>query len=371
MSARRSIRPLAAALAVAAPMLAARVTAAEPPPATRRIALSLSCDEIVASRELTAALALELAPRWHLVTPATSELILELTAAPCAPDAPLTLLVRTPDGSARALASERLVLPRRERARALALLIAELLPEAAAALAAPPPPPAPLPSPPSPAAPSPTAPAPSPAAPSPAAPAPASDARSLSVPTPALAVDQAGAPPARSGTFPVELALTLIRRGYDHPRQNGIGLRLAAARALPLPRARGALDLGIDEVSTPYGFDLRAGRAGVQLGVRFAPARRLAIDAAARGEFTLAQVFPAISDLMIDRRWIAATAGGGLLGLGFAVSPTVYARLELEAGAVLVAHDLVTQFRDPTQPPPTHQAALTSYLAVSAGVAFR
>jgi len=349
----RSLRPLAAALAVAAPMLAARAAAAEPP-TTRQIALSLSCDQIVAPHELTVALALELAPRWRLVTPAAAELVLELAATPCAPDAPLSLIVRKPGDPTHAIASERLMLPRRERARALALLIAELLPEAAAALAEPPP-----------------LPSPSPPAPPAPAPSPSSDARSPSTSTAALAVGQTGAPPARSDTFPVELALTLIRRGYDHPRQNGVGLRLAAAGPLPLPRARGALDLGIDEVSTPYGFDLRAARAGAQLGVRFAPARRLAVDAAARGEFTLAQVLPADPAVMIDRRWIAAAVGGGLLGLGFAVSPTVHARLELEAGAVLAAHDLITQWRDVSQPPPTTQTALTSYFAVSVGVAFR
>jgi hypothetical protein len=280
--------------------------------------VEIRCEAAVDRAELMAALALEL----HGGDPPA----IAIDALPCEARSP----VRVTLGDE----TTELAVPKEIRARAIALLVAELVsvrPRAPAPIAI--------------------------------AALPAPDVRAEHLDPPPL-----GAPATRLAPDGTEIAVMFVRRSYDHPDQNANGARVVVGTALPLG-LRGSFDAGADQIATPYGFDMIAGRIGGSLARRFGVMRRLVLEVGVRGELAGARVRP-VADAMLDRRWLGAVGGGVTLAALVDVSASLRVRIELEAARIAAAQHLEMGWTA-IEAAPTAQRAFTGSVALSLGLTIR
>lgn len=342
------MKPCHVVVAVLAPwMTSVAVGRAEPASGDGETAvrIELTCDQVAPSDALDAALALELAAvGWRLADgDSPAWLRVQLEAVPCRAGAPLRITVR--DGTAEPLlVLEGVDLPERQRARVLALLLADVIAdlaprEPAIAVAV-------------------TSPIASPVA-----------ARSVSAPGDPVVVARA-----RDSMPPLgaTVSVALTHREYLDAGTHGEGARVAVARSLPWPRPLSVgLDLGADHLSTRFGFDLRSVRAGLVASVHVDVAPRVAIAVAGRGEVAAAwpQEHP-IQTVEVVSRW-SGTVSGVLAG-DLAISSTVGVRVELEAGRTVAARPFLRMFTEAGAPPADEVAPFAgTYVALSLGVSVR
>jgi hypothetical protein len=307
--------------------------------------LEVQCDEAAPAEALRAALALELdATAWRLDDATDTDATVTIDADPCATTSPLRIAI---DAHGRALVLDAVMLPERERARAIALLVADLVagwvPES-------------------------SAPEPAPAV-EPSAP------REPSPPATTFAVITAPAPrehPTADPVLPlgVEVTLALTHRWYTTTGTVGDGARVALTRPIPA-KLRVSLSAELDEARTAMGFSLRTGRGGAQLSGR-ARYHRLALDLGARVELAHYTVLPELMTQTLDVRspWTAGVTGVATAELDLFAG--LSAHVSVESGTTVISTDVVREYTGPQAPPPDAVDVLRGrYTAISAGLTLR
>jgi hypothetical protein len=314
--------------------------------ADRALQLDVRCPAAASPDELASALSLELAGTdWHLAD-SDAEATVTIDADPCEPASPLHITIAAPSPL---LVLDAVVLPERERARAVALLVADLVDG--------------------------LVPAPS-SDPDPAAapdPAPAAAAVPVPTPTPLVFERPPGSrQPFRLLPFGLTTTLAVTYRKYGAWGTIGQGSRLSVSRALPgAPSLRASLSGELDEASTRMGFGLRTWRGGAKLTGR-ARWGRVTLDVGARAEVGHYTLVPDLMTIAVDVRspWTSAAAGtiGGELELlgGLAL------HFDVESGATIHSRDVVIENLGPYAPPPYDVSVLSGrYWSATLGLTVR
>jgi hypothetical protein len=302
--------------------------------------LDVKCEDAAPPAPLRAALSLELdASRWRLSDGETDATV-TIDADPCAATSPLRIAI---DAYGRALVLDAVMLPERERARAIALLVADLVagwaPEARVE-------------------PAPTA---APPAPRP----PATFARVALPPAPREH-------PTVDPVLPlgVEATLALTHRWYTTTGTVGDGARVSLARPATA-HLRVSVSADLDEARTPMGFSLRTSRGGAQLSGR-ARYHRLALDVGARVELARYTVLPEEMTQTLDVRspWTAGVTGVATAELDLFAG--LSAHVSVESGTTVHSTDVVREYTGPQAPPPDAVDVVRGrYTAISAGLTLR